>query len=648
MKRFKEFLLEMEQLPSFITNKFGKYIDMNAKARERRSSGIKYQDDKRYNDHQGALWLNVKHKDYNTIAAAVLTGMADTHKIPNNVMPQFDKIVSSEEFTNEFLENNQRAKMLVDSIWAFLKKYMSKGTVTVYRGIELTDTTEKLIKSTPYLLYSPVKLVQYFDNTTKEFNSFSTNINVAKDFAQESRRSNYGYIVFSAEVDNNDVNWAFTAYLMGRHGTVSEQELNINNLKRLKNVKVISYKIGYNDIRHVLKLVSEPIKQAFKHASGLEAWEQLYQLFKDNRNVKFDKNTRYNKAIDTKDNWNILRLLYDFSEQDVELEFDIGTPLYLAYNTKSQQLLYGENVFFHKNSLVVRTGNARAGSLYCDDSARPVFSFTDFKPVDEDMYTRDCPVVAFKLQNNMWRLFNCETCEFTNNEEYTNIITPSEVDQSESAKILYDNDIDVTINDSVFCVNDENKIEAVYYKDNNYSQTIPDAVLHSKSKICDTCTVKGKQAFYVIRNEDMHLSYVANGKIVDENNTVLVNRVKSVDEHKFAVVETENSEKHACKLLNLNTMRFVSDVEFYDLYPVDSNLEKLMDKFVIITDIDDDGENIFNILINTGGEKYKLGLAEWAVYLRDLSNKPKQKPLILFEMDNGEYITYDITSGTLT
>lgn len=37
MKRFKEFLTEMEKLPSFLTNKFGKYIDLNAKARERRA-----------------------------------------------------------------------------------------------------------------------------------------------------------------------------------------------------------------------------------------------------------------------------------------------------------------------------------------------------------------------------------------------------------------------------------------------------------------------------------------------------------------------------------------------------------------------------------------------------------------------------------
>lgn len=37
MKRFKEFLTEMEKLPRLVTDKFGKYIDMNAAARQRRA-----------------------------------------------------------------------------------------------------------------------------------------------------------------------------------------------------------------------------------------------------------------------------------------------------------------------------------------------------------------------------------------------------------------------------------------------------------------------------------------------------------------------------------------------------------------------------------------------------------------------------------
>ena len=633
----------MEQLPNFITNKFGKYIDMNAKARERRSSGIRYQDDQRYNDHQGALWLNVKHKDFNTIAAAVLTGMADTHKIPDSAMQYFDRIVSSEELTKEFLEENQRAKSLVNSVWAFLKQYMSKGTVTVYRGLEVTDELENLIKSDPHLLYSPAKLIQYVDNTTKEFNSFSTNIEVAKGFAHESqRRYSRGHVVFSAEVDNNDVNWAFTAYLMGRHGTTSEQELNINNLKRLKNVKIISYKIGYTDTRRVLKMVTEPIKQVFKRTNGLFALKQLCDMFKNNP-VRFNRWRKDGDGLITNGNWNILYLTYNFNSQsDVD-----DTSLVLAYNTKSQQLLCGENMYFHRNSLFAITGNSRTGSLYCGDSARPVLSFTCFKFIDENPYSRDTSsLVAFKLQNNMWRLFDCETCEFTNDREYADVIMPYEFETPEGYDVISTNNIDVHLPDAVLCVNDKKIIEAVYSKKDNYTQTIPDTVLHSDSRIYDTCTVKGKQAFFVERHYEMNL-YGAKAKIVDENNTVLVDRVKSVYNNTFAVVATENSKKHACKLLNLNTMHFVSDVEFYDLYPMSSKLKQLMNKFIIITRITDDDKDLFNILLNTGGEEYSLGLTDWAVSVRDFSDRYGQTPCIVFTMSDNEKITYDISSGTL-
>jgi hypothetical protein len=46
--------------------------------------------------------------------------------------------------------------------------------------------------------------------------------------------------MIAAEVEPNDINFAFTAYLMGRHGGMEEYELNINNLKQLKNIRIVS------------------------------------------------------------------------------------------------------------------------------------------------------------------------------------------------------------------------------------------------------------------------------------------------------------------------------------------------------------------------------------------------------------------------
>src|SRR5574344_455447 len=140
MRRFEELLSEMHKLPKLVTNKFGNYIDMNATARQRRAGNITYQDDKRYKDHEGALWLNVKHKDFYTIAAAVLTGMYDTDRLKqyDDDETDIDEIVSSKENIDAYLENNKRAKTLVNNTWNFLKQHMSKGIVTVYRGLEIT------------------------------------------------------------------------------------------------------------------------------------------------------------------------------------------------------------------------------------------------------------------------------------------------------------------------------------------------------------------------------------------------------------------------------------------------------------------------------------------------------------------------------
>lgn len=250
MRRFEELLSEMYKLPKLVTNKFGNYIDMNAAARQRRAGNITYQDDKRYKDHEGALWLNVKHKDFYTIAAAVLTGMYDTDRLKqyDDDETDIDEIVSSKENIDAYLENNKRAKTLVNNTWNFLKQHMSKGTVTVYRGLEITKELIPLLQADPYVLYNPKRIIQYVDNTTKEFNSFSVSKSIAIGFATRCQ----DYIVFSAEIDNNDINWAFTAYLDGRHGGIGEYELNVNNIKRLRNIQLVDY--SANAFRNIVQL----------------------------------------------------------------------------------------------------------------------------------------------------------------------------------------------------------------------------------------------------------------------------------------------------------------------------------------------------------------------------------------------------------
>lgn len=264
MLQFTQFLTEMEKLPKLVTDKLGDYIDMNAAARARRSSNITYQDDQRYNDHEGIQWLNVKNRDFYTIAAAVITGMYDTGKINSSI--DIDAALSSKESIDKYLSRRGYEKSLVDKVWNFLKQYMNKGTVTVYRGLELTQKLIPIIQQDPYILYNPARMLQYVDNTTKEFNSFSTHEAIATNFATQFASLDTPHILFSAEVDNNDVNWAFTAYLDGRHGSINEYELNINNLKRLKNIKVLSYSGGM--LENVMKL--QRVRNNIKKVNNLQ------------------------------------------------------------------------------------------------------------------------------------------------------------------------------------------------------------------------------------------------------------------------------------------------------------------------------------------------------------------------------------------
>ena len=248
-KSFSNYLNEMSELPALTKNKYGKYADMTKVNREKRKFDYITS---HYNDKDGSLWLNVKQKDYYTIASAVLSGMIDVNAITDITL----KDLATAEDVDNYLKKNQEARDLVQCEWDFLRKHMKKGYTTVYRGLALSifDIINAYHKDKK-ILYNPERLIPLMDNTTKEFTSFSTAKHIAMDFAHVPANSGHieddeddetnlsvntsFYIVMSAEVENNDVNWAFTAYLVGRHRTIAEEELNINNMKHLKNVKVV-------------------------------------------------------------------------------------------------------------------------------------------------------------------------------------------------------------------------------------------------------------------------------------------------------------------------------------------------------------------------------------------------------------------------
>lgn len=237
---------------------YSELTKLNAQAREERNAKNKHESDGRYEDANGSLWLDVKHKDFKTIALAILTGMYETNRIAQDPTD-----VSQEEF-NELVKENSE---IINDIWNFLSQYMKKGTVTVYRGITLEKKILDLLANNKQLIYNPNLLLPYIDNTSKEYNSFSVDKNVSIGFTKVTpeddeyweNNEEMPYIIMQAEVDNNDINWAFTAYLMGRHGGSVESELNINNIKTLKNVKVVDYHFP------AILLMTSKLKNVFKH-----------------------------------------------------------------------------------------------------------------------------------------------------------------------------------------------------------------------------------------------------------------------------------------------------------------------------------------------------------------------------------------------
>ena len=606
----------MDQLPNFLTKKFVQYFDMNAKAREKRANNITYQDDQRYNDHEGALWLNVKKKDYHTIAAAVLTGMIDTHRIRLDRI-KVDKILSSTDELDNFIDNDPNVSKLVSSVWNFLKRYMSKGTVKVYRGIELTSALRDVVQNDPYIVYNPARLLQYVDNTTKEFNSFSIDPDISINFAQHSRYNGQGYVLFSAEVDNNDVNWAFTAYLDGRHGGVGESELNINNLKRLKNVKLVSYNIGFAQTKRLLKIVYVPIKNALETATNaVDAWRKLCHL--NDKRVQFLRDPYDYLPVHELDNWRIFYVSYNLgnSQPSNEDSSNYSASTYVIYNTKIDHIMCADGVRFFDHCLFVENGDSY--ELYNGDNSEPSARFKQYASLIEHYDGKLSEFIAVKLLNDKWTFFNVKANKFTTNATFDYILTSEQASEEENWNLQRDYKLNIRANNAVYCMDKDKNIVAIYADIDGYTKPLSNTVMHANYDVFKLCKINDKIIYLV---KDLNKSRQANSnvglcKLVDENNNTLLKNVYEVfnaeNDKSFATVAVNKFKQYYMfKLVDLNAMQFVSDVEFSDIDP-SYKLEKLMDKFVLIERLADTNTGLeSNILINKDG-KYELGLQKWA------------------------------------
>lgn len=252
-------------------------IDINRLARQvrqndgRANRGIVYQDDKRYNDYQGEKWLDVRSKDKKTLIAAILDGMSD---VQYHYKGKLYKDIKNED---DLMASYEANKAVVDPILNFLGKYMH-GHTTVYRGFSF-DRDDYLEMKSKHGIKFEHQLLKILNNRGKKFNSFSVSPFVSKSFAEGGDNK---AIVIAADVEPNDIAFAFTAYLLGRHGSPEELELNINNLKDLKNLRIIkdidaecARFVKYTDTEEELQKrldSGEPMESVFKYVKKLKVF----------------------------------------------------------------------------------------------------------------------------------------------------------------------------------------------------------------------------------------------------------------------------------------------------------------------------------------------------------------------------------------
>lgn len=246
---------ESENFAAYDQETVGKYAELRKKNREKMTlNKSKFNDPLQYNDRMGRKWLNVNDKSFETIAMAALDGLCDTSRTNND--DDYKNIKTKGDLLRFFDENPKWEERICSEnvrpgnyndfndyigIWPFLKQFMNKGRVRVYRGVTLSsEELQNWVKEDKYILTNKERLIKKLSNENKEFNSYSVDLSIAENFAGKTAYWTPYYVILSADADNKDINWAFSAYLMGRHCSTHENELNINNSKELANIKIIS------------------------------------------------------------------------------------------------------------------------------------------------------------------------------------------------------------------------------------------------------------------------------------------------------------------------------------------------------------------------------------------------------------------------
>lgn len=296
-------------------------------------------DSLRYNDHEGIIWTYITKRDDTTLKLAFIDGYIDANYAINTELGKKYREITTKEDLDNFLNNYTNLKNKLNDSLNFIKKYMkssqnaneaSRG-IKVYRGLSIKrEEWLELIKNKH--IKNAQDIIDIIDNTNKQFNSFSVDPDVSKLFACGwAKDENSIYItdniiiVFSGYAEPNDIYYAFTMYLFGRHGGSSNEfELNINNRQKLKNVKIELYRNPFELEKKYNNLVNNFKKYTIKSISPNNINISL--------NIVFDNNG--NAGIQTSGNFKLTDIckVIGNKEYGILVPNDSNACYYIIYN----------------------------------------------------------------------------------------------------------------------------------------------------------------------------------------------------------------------------------------------------------------------------------------------------------------------------
>lgn len=412
------YILESAVLNPLATKHVGYNYEQNKKAFAINGrDNASFKDPEYYNDREGIIWTYINKRDELTLKLAFLDGSSDTTS--NEKMKEEYNAISTEEELDAYIKKYHLESDYQRGYY-FIKKYLNAAEQTkytgrgikVYRGLRISlDDWKKIMDNNPPR--NAQELISRIDNTTKQFNSFSVDQSISMSFArgemfsknEENSNNNVVSIVFSGYAEPNDINYAFSMYLYGRHH-FSESELNLNNRKKLKDLKIELYRnpIEIEKQYNKISLKTKPIS--------------LYTLTPQNRNAELDIVFGENgyAGVKIKEKQNITEICRVIGNKETGILIPDDNPTYfIVYNTKANRsVIYcPEDSSFTVKDVIANFKITKMGKHYVYeigyDNGKDVILFDDdeYEFIHYGYFSKD-DTISLLITKDRKFIVNCE------------------------------------------------------------------------------------------------------------------------------------------------------------------------------------------------------------------------------------------------